>query len=98
MQLVTFRVEAAGLVPKATFAARSVTGSDAAQAVVERRPVWLPEANALTPCPVYDRDRLAPGDKFTGPAIIEQMDATTFVPDDMKARVDVWQNVILEVG
>jgi N-methylhydantoinase A len=96
VQLVTFRVEATGLVPKATFTAQALTGSDGADAVIEHRPVWLQDADGFTPCPVYDRDRLQAGDSFAGPAIVEQMDATTFVPVGMTAQVDTWLNLILE--
>jgi N-methylhydantoinase A len=96
VQLVTFRVEASGIVPKATFTPMPLTGSDGARAVAEHRPVWLPEAQGFVSCPVYDRDRLEAGDRFDGPAIVEQMDATTFVPNDMTAHVDVWLNLILE--
>jgi N-methylhydantoinase A len=96
VQLVTFRVEATGLVPKARLTPRAFTGSDGAGALADCRPVWLPEAGAFTPCPVYDRERLEPGDRFGGPAIVEQMDATTFVPGGMTAQVDAWLNLILE--
>jgi N-methylhydantoinase A len=96
VQLVTFRVEASGLVLKATFTPMPLIGSDGAHAVVEERPVWLPEAQAFASCPVYDRDRLEAGDRFGGPAIVEQMDATTFVPSGVTAQVDAWLNLILE--
>ena len=96
VQLVTFRVETAGLVPKARFTAHPLTGSDAAAALIEHRPVWSPEAGAFVSSPIYDRERLAAGDRFAGPAVVEQMDATTLVPAGMTARVDPWLNLILE--
>jgi N-methylhydantoinase A len=90
VQLVTFRVEATGIVPKAKLTQSSNIGSTA---IPDTRPVWLA---GFVPCAVYDRDRLAAGDSFAGPAIVEQMDATTFVPAGMTARVDPWLNLILE--
>ena len=48
--------------------------------------------------PIYDRERLKPGNRFAGPAIVEQMDATTLVPPGMTARVDRWLNLILEAA
>jgi N-methylhydantoinase A len=96
VQLVTFRVEATGLVPKATFTPQPLAGSDASRASVECRPVWLLGADCFVPCPVYDRERLEAGNRFDGPAIVEQMDATTFVPAGTTARVDAWLNLILE--
>jgi N-methylhydantoinase A len=96
VQLVTFRVEAMGLVRKARLTALPLTGSDGARALTEHRPVWLAATGGFTSCAVYDRDRLEAGDQFDGPAIVEQMDATTFVPGGMSARVDAWLNLIME--
>ena len=97
MQLVTFRVEATGVVPKATFVPREMTGSDGAHALIGTRDIHHPDADRTSRCPIYDRDRLRAGDQFSGPAIVEQMDSTCFVPADMTARVDAWLNLILEV-
>jgi N-methylhydantoinase A len=96
VQLVTFRVEATGLVSKATLKAYPPGGADAAGAIRGERPVWLAEASGTVTCPVYDRDRLQPGNRFAGPAIVEQMDATTLVLPGMTARVDPTLNLILE--
>jgi N-methylhydantoinase A len=98
VQLVTFRLEATGLVPKATFTPKPPTGSDAGHALIERRDVWLPEAGAFTACPVFDRELIQAGDRLSGPAIVEQMDATTFVPAGMTVHVDAWLNLILEAA
>jgi N-methylhydantoinase A len=98
VQLVTFRVEATGLVAKATLAREAMAGADAAGAVRERRDVWIAEEERSVSCPVYERDRLKPGNRFAGPAIVEQMDATTFVLPGMTARVDAYLNLILEAA
>jgi N-methylhydantoinase A len=45
---------------------------------------------------IYDRDKLAVGTVFTGPAIIEQFDATTVVPHGWHVLVDRYGNLILE--
>src|SRR3984957_9333643 len=97
VQLVTFRVEATGVVPKASFTPMPVTGGDPVHALIESRPVWH-QARGFAASPVYDRERLRAGDHFTGPAIVEQMDATTFVPAGMTARVDAWLNLLLEAA
>ena len=49
------------------------------QIVTEKRRVWFPETGFVQ-TPVYERDQLPAGWRSTGPAIIEQMDATTVVP------------------
>jgi N-methylhydantoinase A len=98
VQLVTFRVEAAGRVPRAHFQPRPDAGPDAGAALMDERDVWLPEAGGTVRCPVYDRDRLDAGNFINGPAIIEQMDATTVVLPGMTALVEPYLNLILEAG
>jgi N-methylhydantoinase A len=98
VQLVTFRLEATGLVSKATLKAHPLEGVDASKAIRERRDVWLAESQDFVSCPVYARDELKAGNRFSGPAIVEQMDATTVVLPGMTARVDAYLNVILEVA
>ncbi|HEY0418810.1 MAG TPA: hydantoinase/oxoprolinase family protein, partial [Acetobacteraceae bacterium] len=56
VQLVTFRVEAAGQVPKAEFQPQPDAGPDASGAITGTRDVWLPEAGGFTAIPVYDRE------------------------------------------
>ncbi len=96
VQLVTFRVEAAGLVQKAALRSYPDEGEAADAAMIGARDVWLPEAGGFVPCPLYDRDRLRAGNRFAGPAIIEQMDATTVVLPGMTAYVEPTLNLILE--
>jgi N-methylhydantoinase A len=98
VQLVTFRVQATGWVPKAAFREQPEAGPDATAAVIGRREVWLPEANGFVAAPVYDREKLAVGNRISGPAVIEQMDATTLVLPGMVARVEPYQNLILEAA
>jgi N-methylhydantoinase A len=96
VQLVTFRVEATGLVAKATLAQEAMSGADASHAICARRDVWIAEEERNVPCSIYDRDLLRPGNRLLGPTIVEQMDATTLVLPGMTARVDAYLNLILE--
>jgi N-methylhydantoinase A len=48
--------------------------------------------------PVYRREDLAAGVRFTGPVVIDQLDSTTLVPPGVDAEVDAWLNIILHVG
>jgi N-methylhydantoinase A len=98
VQLVTFRLEATGLVSKATLQAHPSAGADASHAIRESRDVWLAERGDFVSCPVYAREELKSGNRFAGPAIVEQMDTTTVVLPGMTARVDAYLNLILEVA
>ena len=54
------------------------------------------DAAKETETAIYDRDKLVVGVTFTGPAIVEQFDATTVVPPGWHASVDRYGNLILE--
>jgi N-methylhydantoinase A len=98
MQLVTFRAEATGIVRKAELRRSPEAGPDPGEAMLGRREVWLSEASGFVDCPLYDRDRLAAGNLIKGPAIVEQMDATTFLPPSCVGTVDPYLNLILELS
>jgi N-methylhydantoinase A len=57
------------------------------QIITSKRRVWFPESGFVQ-TPVYERDQLPAGWRATGPAIIEQMDATTVVPPKAKIHND----------
>ncbi len=46
--------------------------------------------------PVYDRSALQTGNELSGPAIIQQYDATTVVEPGWSGRVDQWGTLRLE--
>src|ERR1700754_2680568 len=61
----------------------------------ERREVYFDGEAVDTP--VYAREDLPAGVKFEGPAVIYQLDTTTLVPPGVKAEVDEWLNIRMEV-
>jgi N-methylhydantoinase A len=97
IQLVTFRAEATGIVPKAELRPHPEAGPDARAALRGRRDVWLREVGGFAACPLYDRDLLEAGNRIEGPAIIEQMDATTFLPPGAAAIVDPYLSLVMEL-
>ncbi|MGY3453973.1 hydantoinase/oxoprolinase family protein [Bradyrhizobium sp. USDA 4353] len=86
-------LKAVGIVPKAAFAVHAPTG--VTPEPVARRPVWF-EGEAHD-TPVFEREQLPCGFSFRGPAIVEQIDATTVVPPGAKAEVDKYLNIIIRV-
>ncbi|MFT4014769.1 MAG: hydantoinase/oxoprolinase family protein [Paracoccus sp. (in: a-proteobacteria)] len=47
---------------------------------------------------LYDREALAPGHGFAGPAIVRQDDTTTVIPPDFRAEVDGFGNLLIAKG
>jgi len=98
IEIVTFRMEAYGVVEKPQFTANPDSGTDPSAAARATREVYMPETSAFVETPVFDRDRLQTGNRIAGPAVIEQMDSTTLVLPGQTATVDAYHNLIIEEG
>jgi 5-oxoprolinase (ATP-hydrolysing) len=75
-------VEAAALSPEPRVASPAGT-----------RDTWI--GGAWTQVPVHERDRLVPGARLTGPALIAERHSATFVAAGWRASVDGASNLIL---
>ena len=96
LELVTLRVDAVGRVPKAKPGPAEARSPSAGAEPAGSRIVWMPECGGPVRCPVYSRPELRFGNRIAGPAIVEQMDATTLILPAMTARCDAWRNLVLE--
>ncbi len=96
IEVVTLRVTAVGNLPKLSFTAQPEEGTDATGAILSTAPVYFDGRYQDTP--FYDRARLRPGNRFTGPAIVVQSDCTTVLGPGDSVRVDGFGNLIVSVG
>jgi N-methylhydantoinase A len=64
-------------------------------ALVETRPVWFD--GGFRDTPIYAREKLALDAVIEGPAILEQLDATTVVEPGDRAASDADGNLIIDV-
>ena len=62
----------------------------------DHRPVWF-TADGPVDTPVYQRRDLVPGTRIIGPAIVEQLDATTPIHPSDIVTVDAAGNLLIEV-
>ena len=75
---------------------RPLASPDPTRALKTKRSVfWSPEVGA-TATPVYERDRLSPGNLVVGPAIIEARDTTYVIPSDRSLYIDELSNGIIK--
>jgi N-methylhydantoinase A len=95
VQLVTFRLEAFGVVSPPQMDTLD-SGGTLDDALVGQRHAWLPEAGGWGDVPLYDRTRLSSGLRIDGPAIVEQMDSTTVILPGQRATVDIYGNLVIE--
>jgi len=95
VEIVNLRVVAKGALPKPDLRPIGNSGS-AAQATKGRRKVWFRDVGFIDTA-IYERDRLAAGATFDGPAIVEQHDTTTVMPPGTHCQVDRWGNLVIKV-
>jgi N-methylhydantoinase A len=97
VEVVSYRVRLRVLVPK--YQAREETAPSsprpAAEAMKGKRTVYF-DGKTSVEAALYERDRLDVGVTLSGPAIVEQFDATTVIPPGWSARVDGLRNLVLE--
>lgn len=96
LEVVHWRLEARSR-GAASRASRFVSYEVVGEAEKGWRRAYDPDTGDYAPHRVLDRYRLAPGTRFTGPALVEEMESTTVVGAGMRGRVDEQRNLILEV-
>jgi N-methylhydantoinase A len=96
VEVVALRLEATAVVAKVDIERRPPTAMALEHARAGSRQVFLPEAGGIVSVPVYDRERLGPGHVVTGPALVDQMDATTLILPGQRGTVDPWLALLIE--
>jgi N-methylhydantoinase A len=94
LELVTFRAEAVGATPKAKLRRFQADGVSPESALKGEREVYFTRTGGYARTPIYDGDRLRPGNEVTGPAVIEYVGTTVAVHPGQRAKVDVYLNLI----
>ncbi|HZS82672.1 MAG TPA: hydantoinase/oxoprolinase family protein [Stellaceae bacterium] len=67
------------------------------EALKGRRSAYFPELRRFVETPVYDRARLAPGEEYGGPALVEEDGSTLVLGPAGRLRVAASGNIIVEV-
>jgi N-methylhydantoinase A len=91
VEVYQLHLAAVGKTPKPAFRPKELV-AQAPGASASTRPVYF-DGPGWVETPVYDRDELAAGTAFQGPAIIDQLDSTTVVPPNTRAEIDEWLNI-----
>jgi N-methylhydantoinase A len=97
IEFVSARVQAVGAVSKAP-QAKVASGPSLSGAAVGERPIYVDAGRGWRAATVYARERLPVGVKLQGPAVINEMSATTIVFPGQTAVVDDYGNIIVEIG
>jgi len=93
VEVIDLRATITGVTPKP--ALRPVPAGDGPPVPAGRRPIHY--RRRRHEAAVYNRRDLLAGQQIDGPAVIEQPDTTTLVPDGFRALVDRFGNLVIEV-
>jgi N-methylhydantoinase A len=91
-------VTAYGLTPHIKLRRHTGSAGSLTAALVGQRQVYWTRGVSALPTPIYDRARLQPGHEIVGPAIVDQMDATTLIGPGQHARLDAYRNLHIDLG
>jgi N-methylhydantoinase A len=93
VEWVNLRVTAIGPIRRPRFVEQPLGDGRTERALTSHRDVRFDART--TPCPIYARARLQPGDVLRGPAIVEEYGSTTVVFPGLHAEVDRFGNLLL---
>ena len=94
IELVNLRLTAIGRIAKPSLRQLAV-GEGASQALLTTRSVYFAESGGFVDCPIYDRYQFRAESVIDGPAIVAEMDSTTLIHPDYRARVDGNGNLLI---
>jgi len=104
VEIVNLRVLAVGKRPPFTLPQVAKGGPAViAAALIGERELYFPGSaghadGAWQSTPIYDRTALQAGNKFSGPAVIEEVSSTTLVRPNDRVEVDAIGNLIITIG
>jgi N-methylhydantoinase A len=88
VELINLRLIAIGVTAKPVFNSIPYTGESPEKAFKKQRQVYLPSEKNFRSLNVYDALKLEYGNRVKGPAILEQVNTTTFITPEYDVIVD----------
>lgn len=93
-EIVVARAVAHGETLDLTGPAAKLEAPDPSAACVGTGPIY--DNGGFVDAPIFDRDRLRPGNQVPGPAVITQMDSTAVVLSGDRGTIDAFENILIE--
>ncbi|MFC1849316.1 hydantoinase/oxoprolinase family protein [candidate division CSSED10-310 bacterium] len=88
IELINLRLLSVGETAKPHFKQEAYDRVDPSAALKKTRQAYLPMSNIFAEVPVYDGHKLRYGNKIEGPALIEQINTTTFITPEYNVLCD----------
>ncbi|MBL8582943.1 MAG: hydantoinase/oxoprolinase family protein, partial [Rhizobiaceae bacterium] len=97
IEMTMFRLTASGVMQRPSLPKVAEGSSDASAGRIGRRRIFVEAKGALAEADIYDFTLLAPGNAFSGPAVIHTPITTIAVQQGQRARMDGYRNIVLEM-
>ncbi len=88
IELINLRLKVIGKTEKPKFTMMEYHGESSDHAYKNLRNVYIPSEKGFKEIPVFDSLKLKFGNKISGPAILEQVNTTAFIPPEFSVIVD----------
>ena len=95
VELVNLRMTAIGITEKPRFRKEELRGKEPCDHLRGKKQVFIPREREYVTVEVYDGDRMGHGNCVHGPAIIEQVNTTIFVPPECQLECDAYGSYLL---
>ncbi len=96
VELVSIRIAALGGTDKPAAVHEPLSEASVEHLCKGHRSVYQPDSGGFAQTPVYDGDRLRHGNRLEGPAMIEKVTTSIFVPAGFSLAVDALGGCVLE--
>jgi N-methylhydantoinase A len=96
-EVLNLRLDLIGIRETATLKSQAFGDEDPAPALRGRREAYFRALGGFTEVPVYDGDKVHPGNLISGPAIIEEPDTTIVVYPGQEAMSDHYSTYVIEI-
>jgi N-methylhydantoinase A len=98
VEMTMFRLSARGLINRPEIRCEQLQHDDPTPAQVGQRDIFVANRGELAPADIYDFTRLQPGNRITGPAVIQSPITTIVVQDEQRAHMDELRNIVIEMS
>ena len=95
LEFVILRLVAIGAIEKPPLFELDALTPDTELRSGKRRKVHVADARELVTCEIFDREVLAPGAQFEGPAIVEEWSTTILILPDQQVTVDRFGDLLI---
>jgi len=98
IEIVNVRVRGVGRSLRPKLLRLSQGDGDVSRALIEHRDAFCFEQRARVKFAIYERARLAPGDRIEGPAVVDEGTSTTVVHTSQVLTVDEYGHLLVETA